>query len=131
MDVQQLRENLLNKNHLNPISTHVSIIDGRKSTSLKDFMEAMNQAFKFPKYYSGNMNSFLELMNDLSWLNANDYLLIIIHSSCLLSSESDKNNEQRNIHALMSKIAIEWEQVPNYEGEEQYRKKSRFIIEYV
>jgi hypothetical protein len=92
-------------------------------------MKEVSIAFKFPDYYSGNMNSFNEIINDLSWLNANDYILAISESNNFLKSESEI--EQEAIKTRLVEISKEWNNVPNYQGEDKYRQKSRFIIHFV
>ncbi|MCX6206173.1 MAG: barstar family protein [Bacteroidetes bacterium] len=129
MNNQEIKERVFIQYQLNPTTTYVGIIAGNKIQVLKNFMKEVSNAFKFPNYYSGNMNSFLELMNDLSWLDANDYVLAITDSQNFLKNESEIDCIE--IKGILNKISKEWINVPNYEGESEFRKNSRFIIDYM
>lgn len=120
---------ILNEYKLNPKTTYVAIVDGHKSQTLKGFLHEMCLTFKFPDYYSNNMNSFREIINDLDWLEKSDYLLLITSSEELLKmgQEGDKDY----VHNLLLDIHKEWENVSNYPGEDEYRKKPRFIVHYM
>lgn len=129
MNNQEIKNLVFIQYQLNPITTYVGIIDGNKTQVLSNFMKEVSLAFNFPNYYSGNMNSFLEIMNDLSWLDANDYVLAITESDKFLQDESVK--ERSEIKDILNKISKEWSNVPNYEGESEYRKQARFIVHYM
>ena len=129
MSSQQLVKDIIAHYQLNPALSYVGIVDGDKSKDLKAFMKETANAFQFPDYYSGNMNSFMEIINDLSWLNANDYVLAITESSKFLKDESV--SEQDYIKQRLADVSKEWSGVPNYQGEDEYRKKSRFIVHYM
>ncbi len=129
MDNQEIKNTVFIGYQLNPITTYVGIVDGNKTQVLSNFMNEVSLAFNFPNYYSGNMNSFLEIMNDLSWLDANDYVLAITESHKFLQDESV--NERVEIKDILNKISTEWSNVPNYEGESEYRKQARFIVHYM
>jgi hypothetical protein len=125
----QTKTKLLNQYQLNPETTYIAIIDGHKSKTLQGFINEISIAFKFPNYYSGNMNSFREIINDLSWLEKSDYLLLIMSSEELL--KMGEEGDKLYVENLLSDIHKEWANVPNYPGEDEYRKKSRFIIHYM
>ncbi|SDW57899.1 Barstar (barnase inhibitor) [Hydrobacter penzbergensis] len=125
----QTKIKLFSQYDLSPTTTYIGLIDGNKSRTLKAFMKEVSVEFKFPDYYSGNMNSFTEIMNDLSWLNADNYILVVDNASAFLQDES--LNEQEAIKKILTNITMEWNGVPNYDGEDEYRKRSRFIVHYM
>jgi hypothetical protein len=129
MDINKVKQDLLTRYNLKEIETYFAIIDGKRTLTLNDFMNEMKKEFIFPQYYSGNLNSFLEIMNDLSWLNSFNYITIIINSKYLLMNENVLC--QKELNELLTKITHEWKHVPNFENEEEYRKKSIFHIEYL
>lgn len=129
MNSQQIKNAVVNQYQLNPITTYVGIVNGNKSNALNNFMKEVSLAFDFPDYYSGNINSFTEIMNDLSWLNAKDYVLAVTESDKFLQNESLK--EQEEIKNILENISKEWSNVPNYQGEDEYRKQARFIVHYM
>jgi RNAse (barnase) inhibitor barstar len=129
MDIKQIKYDLLIQNNLKEVETHFAIIDGKKLLTLNDFMNEMKNEFNFPNYYSENLNSFLEIMNDLSWLASSNYITIIINLNYLLINESSLT--QNKLKELLSKITEEWMHVPNFENEEQYRKKSVFLFNFL
>ena len=129
MDIDKVKQDLLTRYNLKEIETYFAIIDGKSTLTLNDFMNEMKKEFIFPQYYSGNLNSFLEIMNDLSWLNSFNYITIIINSKYLLMNENILC--QKELNELLTKITNKWKQVTNFENEEEYRKKSIFHIEYL
>lgn len=119
---------LFDEYQLDPVSTFFVIIDCEKCKTLYNLFREFNTAFEFPDYFSWNMNSFLEIMNDLSWLNKKDYMVVLRNSPMLLV---DDFTETEDLQRILTKIKTEWSNVPNYEGEEKYRGKSRFILYYI
>jgi len=126
---QKLKNILCDKYQLDKTSTFLGVIDGNESKDLNSFMKEVSIAFKFPDYYSGNMNSFMEIINDLSWLNNNDYILVISESTNFLKNENI--TEREFIKSRLIEISREWNNVPNYPGEDEYRKKSNFITHFL
>jgi len=119
---------LCNKYDLPIDSTYIALIDCENALNWSDFKRECSRAFKFPDYFSGNMNSFQEIINDLSWLKQSNYLLVLINSGKLLWFE--KEEEKSYLKDLFNQISYEWINVPNYSGEDEYRKKSKFIVHY-
>lgn len=104
----------------------VGIIDGKKTTNINSFLIEIGKSFYFPDYYGFTMNSMLECLNDLSWIKAEGFILKIENFSKFLSEESLK--ERESIINILDDVSLEWKQVPNYEGEESFRKKTDFKI---
>jgi RNAse (barnase) inhibitor barstar len=104
----------------------IAILDGSDCKTLKSFLKRIGKAFKFPSYYGENLNALNECLNDLEWLDKPNYILIIKNSKELLCKESE---EMRNhISSFLEEVSTQWANVPNYEGEEIYRKKADFRI---
>lgn len=55
----------------------IAEIDGAKINSWYEYSSLIAQLFKFPTSYVHNMNSYLDWMCDLGWLNKDGYVLII------------------------------------------------------
>jgi len=65
----------------------------------------------------------------LEWINKPNYLLIIKNSKDFLSKESD---EMRNhMVSFLDNVTKQWANVPNYEGEDHYRKRADFRIRWL
>jgi hypothetical protein len=105
----------------------VATIDGRECTTLSLFIKNVANAFKFPDYFGNNVNAFFECINDLDWLDASNYVLIIQNSNYLLFE--DPNNKSY-VQDMLKRIIAEWSNVPNYVGEDKYRKPADFKICY-
>ena|SRR5690242_15573030 len=104
------------------------VIDGNKCKNIHSFLEEIGAAFKFPDYYGVNLNAFWDCIGDLSWLKANNYCLTIENSKAFLSEETRK--AQKEILDLLERVKQDWSNVPNFEGEDEYRKRSDFQIFY-
>jgi RNAse (barnase) inhibitor barstar len=104
----------------------VGIIDGNECNDLKSFLKNIGIAFHFPDYYGQNLNAFYECINDLDWIDENKYALVIENSKSFLSNEPA--NVRSEIIKSLYDVSQEWANVPNFAGEEKYRKKSEFKI---
>jgi hypothetical protein len=62
----------------------VRTIRGRKSRSLASFFDESAAALQFPYYFGENWNAFDEVVNDLSWLPAEAYVLLFSSADQLL-----------------------------------------------
>jgi len=107
----------------------IAIIDGIECKTLKDFLKKIGEAFKFPSYYGNNLNALNDCLNDLEWLNKPNYLLIIRNpKEFLIKEPADIYN---HIIHLLEEVSTQWKNVPNYAGEEEFRKRSDFIIKMI
>lgn len=106
-------------------------VDAKKCKSLRDFYETLSDKLKFPDYFGFNMDSFDELMNDLSWIVDEQLHLHFENSQEFLINE---RNEQKVVTLLdMLDATIEdWkyydaDDVEVEEGEEPIPAKELII----
>jgi Barstar, RNAse (barnase) inhibitor len=104
-------------------------IDGERCKDIKSFLKEIGIAFKFPDYYGQNMDALDECINDLDWIDCNSYTLKIIHFNQFLKYETEET--RKYIFDFFDRVKNEWANVPNYSGEEQYRSKANFTIEFI
>ena len=62
----------------------VRIVRGRKSASVAAFFDESAAALQFPYYFGENWNAFDEVMNELSWMPAEAYVLFFSSADLLL-----------------------------------------------
>jgi len=105
---------------------YIAIIDGRRCANWKHFLQEIGIAFQFPRYYGVNMNALSECINDLDWLAAENYLLVIKNSAQLLCEEPEAEREY--VRTFFEAVIKEWDSVPNYDGEDAYRKRADFRV---
>jgi RNAse (barnase) inhibitor barstar len=103
-----------------------AIIDGAKCHTLPSLFSELARAFRFPDYFGGNYDALWECLTDLEWIDAVNYALIIDRSAELLSKEP--SIERDKFIKLINDVAYNWRNVPNYAGEEAFRKKADFRI---
>lgn len=101
-------------------------IDGNDCKNLESFLESIGIALKFPEYYGKNMNALYDLISDLDWLSADEYILRIKHSNLFLSDEP--GDVKDDVVKFLHDVEVEWRNVPNYKGEEAYRIKKTFLV---
>ncbi|MGR3811130.1 barstar family protein [Jiulongibacter sp. NS-SX5] len=66
-------------------------IDAKKCKSLRDFYETLAETMHFPDYFGFNLDSFDEMINDLSWIEDERLLIYFKNSSdFLLNERNDK-----------------------------------------
>ena len=101
-------------------------LDGNKSNNIKNFLVEISKVFKFPDYFGFNVNALQECLNDLDWLKEDNYVLHIRNYDQFLSEENSIS--RIDILELLDSTAEEWKNVPNFEGENEFRKKADFKI---
>ncbi|UBM57455.1 barstar family protein [Marinilongibacter aquaticus] len=72
-------------------------INSKSCKTLRSFYEALAQKLHFPDYFAFNMDSFDEIMNDLSWIEDERLLLYFSHSEEFLINE---RNDQKVVKLL-------------------------------
>jgi len=110
-------------------SYYIASIDAADCKTLKEFLQHVRSAFKFPEYYGQNYDAFLDCINDLAWLNKENYLLIINNSDLLLCDEQDKG-ELVELKNEFLEITNNWKLGPEAEGDDSERKVSVFKVLY-
>jgi RNAse (barnase) inhibitor barstar len=120
---------LLSSENISPDLYYVAVLNGSNCKSLQAFLKEIGRTFKFPSYYGRNLNALNDCLNDLSWINKPNYLLCIINSKDFLIKESNETKE--HILQFLERISKQWSNVPNYNGEDAYRKKADFRIRWL
>ncbi|WDF50964.1 barstar family protein [Paenibacillus sp. KACC 21273] len=83
------------------------LVRGTKCTTTKNLFNEFSAVFQFLWYFGENWNAFDECINDLSWLNAESYVLFISNSEALLELNMESLVTFLNI---MKNTIMEWEQ---------------------
>lgn len=105
---------------------YVGEIDGTKATTIPGFLNETANAFKFPEYFGNNLDALDECLNDLSWIDYPNYILFIRNYNVFLRDENFQT--KLDILVLLREVCNEWANVPNFEGENNFRNKADFKI---
>lgn len=81
------------------------IIDGKDCSTLKSFYENIGKQLNFPDYFTYNLDSFDELMNDLSWIDESQIILLIINFDLFLNQE--ENKKQKAVIQILDNAILE------------------------
>ena len=117
------------KSELEEKGYFVAVLDGSECKNLHSFLDTMSKVFKFPDYYGENINAFYDCIHDLGWISETNYALIIHNKNFFLSKET--LDEKKFTYNLLERITQEWQNVPNYEGEDIYRNKADFKVIFI
>jgi len=80
--------NFLITNNLEPLNGyHIATVDGLKAHTLRGFYEEVAKALNFPEYFGFNLDSFDEMLNDLSWLEQSKIAIYITNSDSFVEKE--------------------------------------------
>ncbi|MFN4146958.1 MAG: barstar family protein [Runella sp.] len=101
-------------------------IDGLKVSSLKVFFDKMSKALSFPDDFEFNLESFDDMMYDLSWLNVPKIVLYFTNFEAFLSTE--KATKRAEVLEILDVAAEEWKWVDEDEGIPQ--KELNIWIQY-
>lgn len=66
---------------------HITKVDGQKANTLRGFYEEIAKALEFPEYFGFNLDSFDEMLNDLSWMKQNKIAIYITNTEGLILKE--------------------------------------------
>jgi RNAse (barnase) inhibitor barstar len=107
----------------------IAILDCNRCKTLSNFLDEIGRVFIFPNYYGKNMNALDECINDLEWINSLQYTLVFEKFENFLIDESEETFV--SIIDFFSRVSKEWYSVPNYEGEDTFRKKALFNLRII
>lgn len=65
-------------------------IDATKTKTLREFYEVMAEVFEFPDYFGFNLDSFDEMINDLSWIEDEKLAVFFENSESFLINERNE-----------------------------------------
>lgn len=74
-----------------PENFEIAEIDASKTTTLREFYETLADVFEFPDYFGYNLDSFDEMINDLSWIENEKILIYFTDSDKFLQKERNEN----------------------------------------
>jgi RNAse (barnase) inhibitor barstar len=107
-------------------NTYVGEIDGINCIDVDAFLSEIAKSFRFPDYFGHNYNALEECINDLDWIDLPNYILYIKNYMAFLANENIQT--KLDTLTLFRNACIEWANVPNFEGEDDFRKKANFTI---
>ena len=102
----------------------VAHLDGVKTSNMKAFYEQIASSLKFPDYFSNNLDSLDELLNDLSWIDEKNIVVQIQHSSLFLSDEPEQNI--LGLMNLLRNSILQWKMMDNNDNN---KKELMVLIE--
>jgi RNAse (barnase) inhibitor barstar len=102
------------------------ILEGKHMQDIKDFHQELAEKLEIPDEYGKNWDALGEVLNDLSWLDYNHFAFFIKDYDLLLQKEDFEQKSE--FLSILDGAMDEWENVPNYEGEDEYREVSGFRV---
>lgn len=108
---------------------YITSLDAASSQTWKDFLVQVGNAFKFPEYYGQNLNAFRDCINDLTWIEQENYMLIINNSDLLLN-KGEQDDDIEYLKELFDQITENWKLGPDAPGDDETRKVSDFKVVY-
>lgn len=105
----EIRENL-------PQGYEIAEIDSSKVTTLRAFYETMAEVFEFPDYFGFNLDSFDEMINDLSWIENEKILIYFSNSEKFLEKERN-DTKVLTLLDLLEATCEEWKWAEEDSGE--------------
>lgn len=97
-------------------------INCQETSTLREFFEKMAKVFEFPDYFGFNLDSFDEVMNDLSWIENEKILIYFSNSEYFLEKERNETKILTLLDLLDATIE-EWKWFEEDEEEEITKKQ--------
>lgn len=118
--------NFLITNNLESLNGyHIAKIDGLKAHTLRGFYEEVAKALNFPEYFGFNLDSFDEMLNDLSWFEQSKIAIYISNSDSFVEKERNPD-KLPTLLDLLDATCEDWE----WSDEEDERPKKELIIAF-
>ncbi|MFS0491265.1 barstar family protein [Leadbetterella byssophila] len=94
---------------INPteIPTDFDLIEMESPTTLREFYELIAKTLEFPDYFGFNLDSFDEMINDLSWMENEKLFLYFKNSENFLKKERNETKIQTLLD-LLEATCEEW-----------------------
>jgi RNAse (barnase) inhibitor barstar len=94
---------------INPteIPTDFDLIEMDSPTTLREFYELIAKTLEFPDYFGFNLDSFDEMINDLSWMENEKLFLYFKNSENFLKKERNETKIQTLLD-LLEATCEEW-----------------------
>lgn len=99
----------------------IAILDGNNCSSKEKTILEIAKCLKFPSQFGENLDGLEDFINDLSWLDKQQIVLIIKNSSRFLCDEED---ELKKVFFSIFQDAC----YDNYEGESDIDRKELFVF---
>lgn len=109
------------------------MLDGCNCLTYDEFDDEVIKVFQLPDYYGRNTHALDECINDLDWIDAESYTLVLRSYDKFFSNEVsisyEQKREARKIYLkIFCQAKYEWANVPNHPGEDKYRKRKIFDV---
>lgn len=106
-----------------PDGFEVAEIDSSRISTLREFYETMAKVFEFPDYFGFNLDSFDEIINDLSWIENEKILIYFTNSENFL----EKERNETKIITLLDLLEASCEEWKWAESDDSIPKKELII----
>lgn len=108
------------------LGAFIARIEGQKASSMKDFLEQIGVAMKFPDYDGKNLDALDEMLNDLEWIKEEKVIIYITNSIEWLSKEKSQDKIFTLID-LLDATAEDWKWMDD--DDETSKKDLRIVFE--
>ena len=112
-----------------PEGFEIAEIDASRVTTLRDFYETMAEVFEFPDYFGFNLDSFDEMINDLSWIENEKILIYFSNSEKFLEKERN-DTKILTLLDLLEATCEEWKWAEEGEDDEDAIPKKDLMIRF-
>ncbi len=80
----------LETHYITVANAYIGIIDGNACTTLDAFYKEIKTALQFPNYFGNNLDALDECLNDLSGIEEEYIILLILNYAGFLAEEESK-----------------------------------------
>jgi len=114
---------LFNAGHKLPLLKHsfTAHFKGSKNKTMGDFYKAATNELNFPDYFSSNLDSFNDLLLDLSWIAEKHKRIVLVEYNEFLSAEPRQRRLQ--LLSILQSWAMEKDHEVWIEDEDAARKE--------
>jgi hypothetical protein len=81
-------------------------VDGRRGRTKRTLLDELARALDFPAHFGKNWDAFEDCLNDLSWLEADGYLIVVTGAHAVLAREAPE--EYETFVSILEAAGREW-----------------------
>jgi hypothetical protein len=81
-------------------------VDGRRGRTKGTLLDECARALEFPAHFGRNWDAFEDCLNDLSWLEADGYVIVVTSAHAVLAREEPE--EYETLISILETAGREW-----------------------
>jgi RNAse (barnase) inhibitor barstar len=116
-------------NKLNTDNCYIAWWDGLEATEWNGFYDMVSESLFLPEYFGRNLDALFDCLSDLTWLEAQNVLIVLEHFEYMLSNEiPEKPEVLSDLILLLSEVIDHHRQKQEFMSQNSKQKSIQICI---